>query len=214
MQSVRREARASRRREAKSIRNCKPERQPTDSQSSFNHLAWGIEHPEARADSSVERSAEGCNPRSRYTLAVFCPHVPRRAGCQELGLARTLVPALLHRSEGSEAGTVPDPQTDSCRADTAPGSQDALKMKKWVTGEAMSQQGHLWPELGTEQGCYGKVSWARWSTGADKALLAGTGWAVAQMSLSLHIQPWAPQWKPIPLDPMPLGTNRMGETDS
>ena len=57
----------------------------------------------------------------------------------------------------------------------------------------MSRQGHLWPELGTEQGCYGKVSQARRPTGADKSLLAGMGWAVAQMSLSLHIQPWASQ---------------------
>ena len=55
----------------------------------------------------------------------------------------------------------------------------------------MSRQGHLWPKLGTEQGGHGKASQARWPTGADKALLAGLGRAVAQTSLSLHIQPWA-----------------------
>lgn len=55
----------------------------------------------------------------------------------------------------------------------------------------MSRQGHLWPKLGTEQGGHGKASQARWPTGADKALLAGLGRAVAQTSVSLHIQPWA-----------------------
>ena len=82
MQSARRrQARASRRREAKSSRNCKP-------QTLRAVLILLLE----------ALSRKGCNPGSRYALAAFCPHIPCRAGCQELGLARTLVPALCAQS--------------------------------------------------------------------------------------------------------------------